>query len=44
MALESEARKTDPEIQKPPTLDNLLAFEERMRSARAEKKRKKRKT
>jgi len=55
MVLESEARKTDPEIQKLPTLDILLAFEdynrvrerefeEQMGSARVGKNRKERKT
>jgi pre-mRNA-processing factor 40 len=55
MVLESEAWKTDPEIQKLPTLDILLAFEdysrvrerefeEQMRRAQVEKNRKERKT
>ena len=55
MVLESEAWKTDQEIQKLPTLDILLAFEdysrvrerefeEQMRRAQVEKNRKERKT
>jgi len=55
MVLDSEAWKTDPEIQKLPTLDILLAFEdysrvrerefeEQTRRAQVEKNRKERKT
>jgi len=54
MVLESEARKTDPEIQKLSTLDNLLAFEDYSRvrerefggqiGAQVEKNRKERET
>lgn len=55
MVLESDAWKADPEIQRLPTLDILLAFEdysrvrerefeEQMRRAQVEKNRKERKT
>ena len=43
MVLESEHWKTNPEIQKFPTLDILLAFEEQMRRAQVEKSKKERK-
>ena len=43
VVLKSEHWKTNPEIQKFPTLDILLAFEEQMRRAQVEKSRKGRK-